>query len=246
MHEFDILLINTYLLAVFSMVVRNKINAITMRTLKVLTFLMAVLFYWTLFTNLDVIDTWTLTLSRAVPLLMVIVVIIHYEFRLLMEVVGVKRGRLISNAIKDDVKNELIHGIDYLSRHNIGAIITFERNDSLQEYIDHAFGIEAPLSSELIGSMFMPNTPLHDGAVIVKDNIIKCAGAYFPPSESEKIPKNMGSRHRAAIGISERNDSFTVVVSEESGAISVTIDGYLDEDISRESLILYLEKYLQN
>lgn len=246
MEDFDIILLNIYLLGIFSMVVRNKIHYFTLRLVKTIIIVMLIAFFLVLATQRGEAGAWWLILSRAVPLIVVVGIIIHSDVRTLMEVVGIKSGRLLSNVLKDDTKNELIHGIDYLSRHRIGAIITFERNDTLNEYIDNAFSLDAPLSSELLGSIFMPPTPLHDGAIIVKDNIIKCAGAYFPPSESDKIPKRMGSRHRAAIGISERNDSLTVVISEETGAISVSIDGYLDQDISHESLVLYLEKYLQN
>jgi diadenylate cyclase len=116
----------------------------------------------------------------------------------------------------------------------------------MDEYIDSAFKIDAPLNNELLSTIFYPNTPLHDGAVIIRRNKIVCAGAYYPPTERLDIPKQLGSRHRAAIGISEISDSLTIIVSEETGNISISVDGYLDLDISKESLLLYLEKHLQN
>ncbi len=246
METYDVFSLNIFLLAIFTMTIRTKINLGTYRLIKVVLLIFSTIFIYEIFQNIESIDHWLMVMIRVVPIIILIIIIIQSEFKVIMEVVGVKSGLLISNAIEEDTKQELLHAIDYLSRHKIGAIITFERSDSLKDYIENAFQIEAPLSSELMSSIFMPATPLHDGAIIIKENIIKCAGAYFPPSESVKIPKYLGSRHRAAIGISEITDSLTVVVSEETGQVSVTIDGYLDQDLSHESLVLYLEKYLQN
>ncbi len=179
-------------------------------------------------------------------LLLVAGTMLNSELRALSLKIASQTGMKFDKTIEDDAKHELLYGVDYLSRHKIGALITFERSDSLDAYIEHAFKVDAALSRELLSSIFVPYTPLHDGAVIIRENVIKCAGAYFPPSEKADIPKYYGSRHRAAIGISEVTDSLTVLVSEETGEISIAIEGYLDKDISRESLMLYLEKYLQN
>jgi len=245
MENYDIILLNIYLLTIFSLVVRAKINTATYRVLKLVVFLMFGVFIYELFSNVPSIDNRVMMIVRIIPAFVVFLVLVHSEFKSMMDFIGIKSGLKASNTIEEASKTELLHAIDYLSRHKIGAIITFERSTSLQDYIENAFQIEAPLSSELLGSIFMPKTPLHDGAIIIKDNIIKCAGAYFPPSESGKIPKYLGSRHRAGIGISEITDSLTVIVSEESGQVSVAINGYLDQDLSHESLVLYLEKYLQ-
>lgn len=246
MESFDVILLNMYLFTIFTSVVKSKINLVVYSGLKGIALVLLVIFIVDLSVNATAIETITLLLVRVVPVLMVFFVLVQSELKSLLHFIGIKSGVLISNTIEEDVKKELLHAIDYLSRHKIGALITFERNDSLNEYIENAFHIEAPISSELLSSIFMPATPLHDGAIIIKDNIIKCAGAYFPPSESSKIPKYLGSRHRAAIGISEIFDSLTIIVSEETGQVSITLDGYLDQDLSHESLLLYLEKYMQN
>ena len=246
MESFDIILLNMYLFTIFTSVVKSKINMVIYRSLKVVALILLIFFIVDLSMNASVIESRMMVMVRVIPVMMVFFVLVQTEVKALLYFIGIKSGLLISNTIEEDVKKELLHAIDYLSRHKIGAIITFERNNALSEFIDNAFQIEAPISSELLSSIFMPMTPLHDGAIIIKDNIIKCAGAYFPPSESTKIPKYLGSRHRAAIGISEIYDALTIVVSEETGQVSITLDGYLDQDISHESLMLYLEKYMQN
>ncbi len=246
MGTFDVLLVHVYLLAIFSVVVKTRVSLALYRLLTVFVVFLMVISSIVFFRNVTFVRIALVDWARFLPLILVFIVIVQGDLKLLFKMVGIKSGLLVANEIEDEVKDELMHAIDYLSRHKIGAIITFERSDSLKDFIDSAFRINASVSSELLTSMFIPNTPLHDGAVIVKDNVIVCAGAYFPPSESDKIPKYLGSRHRAAIGISEISDSFTVVVSEETGQISVSVDGYLDQDISTDSLILYMEKYLQN
>ena len=171
---------------------------------------------------------------------------IQTETLIVLKKMGLSGNGFFSNSLEDTIKIELIKSIDYLSSKKIGALITFEKTASLDEFVATAYPINATLNNELLSTIFFPNTPLHDGAVIVRSNNIICAGAYFPPTERLDIPKQLGSRHRAAIGISEVTDSLTVVVSEQTGNISVAVEGYLDLDISKESLLLYLEKHLQN
>ncbi|MFK5882759.1 MAG: diadenylate cyclase, partial [Candidatus Izemoplasma sp.] len=185
------------------------------------------------------------TLFKIAPLFLLILTVTQTEITQLMRKVGFGRNKLFANTIEDQIKIEIIKSIDYLSGRQIGALITFEKAISMEEYISGAFPINAPINSELLSTIFYPNTPLHDGAVIIRRNHIVCAGAYYPPSDSLDIPKELGSRHRAAIGISEVTDSLTIVVSEQTGNISIALDGYLDLDISKESLILYIEKHLQ-
>jgi len=183
---------------------------------------------------------------KLLPTVFLIVILVKTEVLLLLKKIGFKKNLIFVNTLEDNIKIELIKSIDYLSGNKIGALVSFEKNTPLDEFITHAYKIGAPLNSELLSTIFFPNTPLHDGAVIIRKNEIVCAGAYYPSTERLDIPKQLGSRHRAAIGISEVTDSLTVVVSEQTGNISVAVDGYLDLDISKESLLLYLEKHLQN
>ncbi len=246
MNPIETFLAQIYLFAIVVFVSKPYVHTHVYRVFRLVAALFIAVFFARVFTGAMVVESWPLFAVQSASLLLILFVAVKQEVKNLLMLIGVKSGLLVSNAIEDEVKDELLHSVNYLSRHKIGALITFERSDSLEEYIKHSFIIDAPLSSELLSSIFIPNTPLHDGAVIIKENIIKSAGAYFPSSDHAKVPKYLGSRHRAAIGISEKSDSLTIVVSEQTGEISVAIEGYLDQDISRESLVLYLERYLQN
>lgn len=145
------------------------------------------------------------------------------------------------------VKSEVIDAIEYLSVNKIGALISFERKQSLDEVIQKSTSIiDATVNAELLGSIFQPGTPLHDGGVIISNDKIRCAGAYYPSTDRTDIPKQLGSRHRAALGLSEMNDSLTIVVSEETGKVSIAIQGVLDYGIKKEELDVYLDKYIDS
>lgn len=145
---------------------------------------------------------------------------------------------------EQDVINVVSETCEYLSKRHIGALITIERNDSLAQYIDKAIKLDSALNSEVLITVFVPGTPLHDGAVIIRDKKIACAGAYYPVSENPNLMKSLGTRHRAAVGISEKYDALTVVVSEETGNISIAVDGELVQNLNKDSLELLLEKYI--
>ena len=245
MLELHYITINILLLAVFATLVKQKTTINIYRLLKLFVLIMFG------FLTVEVVRTLSeefdwLVLFMYLPMILLAIVIAQTEVRLVLRTIGVRTGLLLSNTIEEEVKTALINSVKDLSKNRIGALITFERAMGLDEYIQTAFSINAPVQSELLTTIFTPKTPLHDGAVIIKGNQIVSAGAYFPPSENQDIPKILGSRHRAAIGISELTDAITIIVSEETGNISVAVDGYLDQDISTESLELYLEKYLQN
>src|SRR5574344_730288 len=109
----------------------------------------------------------------------------------------------------------------------IGALIVIERDNSLNDYIEKSKKLYAELSSDLLISIFFPNNPLHDGGLIIQGDKITSAGAVFPTSDSLKISKRLGTRHRAALGISEEMDSISIIVSEETGRVSLAIGGEL-------------------
>ncbi|MGX7351836.1 hypothetical protein RU97_GL001254 [Enterococcus canis] len=134
--------------------------------------------------------------------------------------------------------------IQYMSRRKIGALITIERNTGLDEYIETGIALDADITGELLINIFIPNTPLHDGAVIVKHNKIAVASAYLPLSESNLIPKEFGTRHRAAVGISEVSDAITIVVSEETGDVSLTLNNELIPRLSQEEYLKILRNEL--
>jgi diadenylate cyclase len=147
---------------------------------------------------------------------------------------------------KKEIITILCNTADFLSKRRVGALMTIEREDSLNVYIEKAIDIKATVTQELLTTIFYPGTACHDGAVIIRKNKIMCAGAYLPSTDKYDVPKSLGTRHRAAIGISEKSDALTIVVSEETGNISVTIDGIINLHLKIERLEEMLDRYLLN
>ena len=138
----------------------------------------------------------------------------------------------------------LVKSVAYMSPRKIGALISIERTQTLQEYISTGIPLDADISSQLLINIFIPNTPLHDGAVIISGNKIATACSYLPLSESLAISKKFGTRHRAAIGLSENSDALTIVVSEETGGISITSKGEFLHDLTKENFEAILRTHL--
>ncbi|GBG04573.1 diadenylate cyclase CdaA [Lactobacillus rodentium] len=139
---------------------------------------------------------------------------------------------------------ELDKAIQYMSKRRIGALITIQQNTGLEDYIETGIPLDADISGALLINIFIPNTPLHDGAVIIRDNKIAVAAAYLPLSDNRAIPKNLGTRHRAAVGISEVTDAITIVVSEETGGVTITRNSQFMVDLTREEYLKYLRAQL--
>lgn len=172
-----------------------------------------------------------------------VLIIFQPELRRALEQLG--RGKLFGRSTVEDRDindkvSEIIKAVNYLSKRKIGALIVFERDTGLNEYIESGTKMESRISSELLINLFIPNTPLHDGAVIVRGGQIMAAGCYLPLSENPFISKELGTRHRAAIGISEMCDALSVVVSEETGQVSLALNGLIVRDIKEESLVTKL------
>ena len=137
-----------------------------------------------------------------------------------------------------------IKAVDYMSPRKIGALVAIQGSRTLQEYIATGIPLDADVSGELLINIFIPNTPLHDGAVIVRDNKIAVSCAYLPLTENTGISKEFGTRHRAAIGLSEVSDALTFVVSEETGGISITHNGVFKHNLTLEEFEAELRKVL--
>ena len=138
-------------------------------------------------------------------------------------------------------KQAIADAVMYLASRKIGALITIEKHKLLDQYAEKAIIMNAEISKELLINIFSPLTPLHDGAVIIKGNKIRCAGAYYVLSTRETLDKTVGSRHRAALGIAEVTDSITIVVSEETGKISITYSGIIITINDRDKLLEYID-----
>ncbi len=160
-----------------------------------------------------------------------LIVIFQPEIRTILEQLGrsqlLGRHKVLTVDERERMVYEVINAVDYLRKERIGALIVIERDISLGNYIDRAKKLYADLTSDLLIAIFYEGNPLHDGGVIIQGDRITCAGAVFPTSSSQKINKRLGTRHRAALGLAEETDAICIVVSEETGRISVALKGEL-------------------
>lgn len=142
------------------------------------------------------------------------------------------------------VVEELVTAAVRLSKNRIGALVAIERDVGLGEYIDNGVKIDAALTSELLETMFYPGSALHDGAVIIQRDRVAAAGCLFPLVDDPNLSRSMGTRHRAGIGVTADTDAVSLIVSEETGRISVAVTGRLNTDLNRESLEKILNELL--
>jgi len=178
-----------------------------------------------------------------------LIIIFQPEIRNILEYLGRKqllgRHKILSLDEREKLVYEIMNAIDYLRKSRIGALIVIERDISLNEYINRSKPLYADISSDLLVSIFFPRNPLHDGGVIIQGNRITSAGAVFPISINSKVNKRLGTRHRAALGISEESDAIALVVSEESGKISIAIGGVLNYNLSLDDARMILIEELK-
>lgn len=176
-----------------------------------------------------------------------IVIIFQPEIRRGLEHLG--RGTLLArnrtaNEQEEEMIQQLDQAIQYMSKRRIGALISIQMDTGLEEYIETGIPMDADITGALLINTFIPNTPLHDGAVIIKNNRIAVAAAYLPLSDSKLIPKELGTRHRAAVGISEVTDALTIVISEETGEVSITKDNELLRNMSQKDYLKFMRAHL--
>lgn len=173
-----------------------------------------------------------------------LIVIFQPEIRNILEQLGrsqlLGRHKILTVDEREHLVYEIVQAMDYLRKERIGALIVLERDISLGNYIDKAKKIYADLTSDLLISIFYQGNPLHDGGVIIQGDRISCAGAVFPTSNSTKINRRLGTRHRAALGISEEADSISLIVSEETGRMSVAVKGELYYNLSLDDIRIML------
>ena len=183
--------------------------------------------------------------------LIALVIVFQPEIRKALEYLG-RTSFSLSNLEKTnetsrEIIKEITSAITSLSRQKIGALIIFEKQIGLNDIVESGTILNANISSGLLINIFIPNTPLHDGAVIIKDYTIKAAGCFLPLTENNLLSKDIGTRHRAAIGMTERSDSIALIVSEETGYISYAVEGRLYRNIQSEELQnLLSDIYIEN
>ena len=174
-----------------------------------------------------------------------IIIIFQPEIRSLLEKIGqsniFSRMTTLTGNEKGNLVDQIVTAVMLLSKDQTGALISIEESQSLDAYVATGTKLNSDVTAELLTSLFVTSTPLHDGAVIIQGDKIACASAYFPPTNAD-LPSRFGARHRAAIGFSEVTDAVTIVVSEETGAVSITEGGKIIPIKDRKSLREYLYK----
>lgn len=178
-----------------------------------------------------------------------LIIIFQPEIRNALESIGrsqlLGRHKTLTIDEREKMVYEIVNALDYLKKNKIGALIVLERDYSLAEYIEPATKLYADITSELLISIFWKNNPLHDGGTIIQGNKITCAGSVFPTSTNQNISKRLGTRHRAALGISEVSDCISVIVSEETGRVSIAMQSELNYNLSLEDVRIMLLDALQ-
>ena len=173
-----------------------------------------------------------------------LVVIFQPEIRTILEQLGrnqlLGRHKVLTVDEREHVVYEIVNAVDYMRKERIGALIVIERDISLGNYIDKAKKIYADLTSDLLIAIFYEGNPLHDGGVIIQGDRITCAGAVFPTSNSPKLNRRLGTRHRAALGLSEETDAICLVVSEETGRVSIALKGEMLYNLSLDDVRMML------
>ena len=173
-----------------------------------------------------------------------LIVIFQPEIRAILEQLGrsklLGRHKTLTVDEREHVVYETVNAVDYLRKERMGALIVIERDVSLANYIDKAKKIYADISSDLLDSIFYQGNPLHDGGVIIQGNRISCAGAVFPTSSSSRLNKRLGTRHRAALGLAEETDAICIVVSEETGRVSIALKGELLYNLTLDDVRMML------
>ncbi len=175
----------------------------------------------------------------------VIVIIMAPEIRRGLDIIWKKEHRTSFMVGSDQTKQNIVNATFELASQKIGALITIEKHNTLDQFAERAIQMNSEVSKELLVNIFTPLTPLHDGAVIIRGDKILCAGAYFVLTENESYDKTMGSRHRAGLGISEITDSLTILVSEETGNVSIAVEGILLKMNDREKLSEYINMFMK-
>jgi diadenylate cyclase len=179
-------------------------------------------------------------------IILIIVVIYQHEIRRALFAVGKPRHTKWQQDEIPHFIEELTLAADALSKKKIGALIVIEGEMDVDDFIEVGTEIDAKVTSELITSIFLPYSPIHDGAVIIKRDKLTKAGCFLPLTRNPLISKSLGTRHRAAIGLSERTDSVVIIVSEETGKVSVAADGRLTYDVDHDTLRRTMVKLLES
>lgn len=184
-----------------------------------------------------VIINWLLTRFLAIS---VIAFLIIFQPEVRRGLASIGRFGIFSG--ERETLGEIAKAAIVLSKKKTGSLIAIEREVGLRRYVESGVSIDSKVTSELINTIFAPNAPLHDGGIIIADQRVEAAACLFPLTQNPNIPKTMGTRHRAALGLSEETDAVIIVVSEETGSISLAAGGHITKDLEHKDVIKVLEK----
>ncbi|MDA8018513.1 MAG: diadenylate cyclase CdaA [Thermoanaerobaculia bacterium] len=179
--------------------------------------------------------------------LLPVAIIVLFQHEIRRALAGFGRTRLWGTAGSVDIREiaqQVTMAAATLAESRIGALIVFERREGLRNYIENGIQIDAEISIDLLVSLFFPDTPTHDGAVIIQNGRIAAATCFLPLTRSSELSTEFGTRHRAAVGISEETDAIVVVVSEETGDISLAVAGQFERPLSSSTLLTLLVQHL--
>lgn len=210
----------------------------------------AILVLLTLFSSWLQLNTINYILRNTLQVgVVALLVVFQPELRRALEKIGRSNISRLFNVIDDEALimiDEVCRAAQSLSLDKVGALIVIERDTKLGDIVDTGTYIGAKVSAELLVNIFIPNTPLHDGAVIINNNKIEAAACILPLTQNDYLSRELGTRHRAALGVTENSDAVVVVVSEETGKISLAYNGDMARSLSGNSLRDALIKYLSN
>jgi len=197
-------------------------------------FLLYVLSYYLQFKTLN----WLLGKFSTVAILLLLI-IFQPELRRILERIG--RGRLFSPLLTDEMQaaviiKHILRAVDYFSKEKIGALIAIEVSTNLSEYMESGVPLNGQITTELLINLFWPHTPTHDGAIIIREDKVIAARCLLPLTDAKIIDRRLGTRHRAALGLSEETDAVIIIVSEETGVISLAENGNLTRFLTKEAL----------
>ncbi|MEE9368156.1 MAG: diadenylate cyclase CdaA [Pontiella sp.] len=208
-----------------------------------LILLFGILYAITSLSNLDVLN-WILS-KLMLYISLAVIVIFHPEIRRVLARLGRQPWRHNGLAAQKSLVEPIMQTVKILSQRKIGALIAIEREIGTRAIQDTGTKMNSTVSSELLATIFFPHTPLHDGGVIISGDRICAAGCLFPLSQKEELSKMLGTRHRAAIGITEETDAIVVVISEETGAVSIAYNGRLRRGLEEDRLRRVLSSMLR-
>jgi len=205
------------------------------RAVQVLMGLIVIALVFQMAKLMDLVNiTWVMEKLLAIG---VIALLIIFQPELRRALARVGQNAMMRSSLKEGgLLDEIINACDLMSKKRIGGLIAIQGEMGLRNYIESGINLNAEVSSELLLSIFNPKSPLHDGGVIIIGDRIVSSGSLFPLTQNVKISKMLGTRHRAAIGLTEETDAVTIVVSEETGGISVSVHGKLTRDLDADGL----------